>query len=501
MSRRFTLVLALLSLFGCGSPPTPETPSSPVDAVPPIASEPTEKPAPLSGLDELPLEIERLMAPWSGDLDGMAERRVVRILTVHNPMLYHLNGARQAGLVYEAATEFEKALNRKLGRKRLKIVVLIIPVERDQLLPRLIDGHGDIVAANLTITSERLEQVDFSTPALSNVSEVVVTGPDAPLLGSIEDLAGREVSLRPSSSYWSSMERLNETLRATGKPAVKLTPIHSYLEDHDLLEMVNAGLLPWTIVDSHKAKFWAQVLKRISVRSDLTVRDGGQIGWAFRKDSPRLREVVDEFVRKHRKGTLFGNVIYKRYLEDTAWLEGAMQGADRNRMRETSPYFRRFSSQYNFDWRLVAAQAYQESALKQDLRSHAGAIGVMQLMPIAAKQVGISDIDVLENNIHAGVKYMRYIVDHYLDDDSLDPTEQHLLALAAYNAGPTRIKRLRALTESKGLDPNVWFDNVEIVVARNVGIEPVRYVSNIVKFYVAYGALIESSAMPKADEG
>ena len=172
----------------------------------------------------------------------------------------------------------------------------------------------------------------------------------------------------------------------------------------------------------------------------------------------------------------------------------AIVGQDRKSPRPTR-------LKYNFDWRLVAAQAYQESALKQDLRSHAGAIGVMQLMPIAAKQVGISDIDVLENNIHAGVKYMRYIVDHYLDDDSLDPTEQHLLALAAYNAGPTRIKRLRALTERKGLDPNVWFDNVEIVVARNVGIEPVRYVSNIVKFYVAYGALIESSAMPKADEG
>lgn len=450
--------------------------------------------APLSRLDELPPGIEQLMAPWTGDLDGMVERRTVRILTVHNPMFYHLNGAKQGGIVYEAAVEFEQALNRHLGRRRLKINVVIVPCPRDRILDWLVAGHGDIVSANLTITDGRSERVDFSMPILSGVSEIVVSGPGAPELTSLEDLAGRELYLRPSSSYWSSIEQLNTSFRSSGLPAVQLQVVDPYLEDHDLLEMVHAGLLPYTIVDSHKAAFWSQVFDRLEPHANMAVRSGGQIAWAFRKESPQLREVLDAFVRKHRKGTLFGNILYKRYLEDTDWLENLESGPATERMVELSPLFRKYAGRYGFDWRLVAAQAYQESALNNNSRSRAGAVGVMQLLPAAATQVGISDVTEIENNIHAGVKYLRYLVDHYFDDESIAPQEKHLLALAAYNAGPSRIKRLRAETARKGLDPDVWFDNVEVVVARKVGSETTRYVSNILKYYVAYGLLIDEAA-------
>ena len=455
---------------------------------------PLEEPDParlLSTLDDLPPELGTLLAPWRGDLDGMIERRLIRALTVFNPMVYFLDGPDQRGVVYEAMAEFEKTLNRKLNRRRLRVNVIMIPVARDELIPALLAGRGDVAAANLTITPERLALVDFSEPGLRDVREVVVTGPAASMIDSLDDLAGRELHLRRSSSYWSSIERFNATLHGVGRPPVRLVPTSEWVEDNGLLELVNTGALPMTVVDSHKARFWSQFFDRIQVREDLAVRTGGEIAWAFRKNSPALAEEINAFVRKHRKGTLFGNVLYKRYLQDTRWVRNALRPAEQLRFREMADLFRSYAERYDLDWLLIAAQAYQESRLDQSQRSRAGAIGVMQLLPSTAREIGIGDIDDLENNIHAGVKYLRHVMDTYLDDDAIDPVQRQLLALAAYNAGPSRIRQLRRKAEAAGLDPDVWFQNVEVLAARHVGAEPVRYVGNIVKYYVAYRLLAQ----------
>ncbi len=486
---RWFSVLGLAAVLSCGRPP-PETVEGPAASEPPGQIEQTEA-RPISVLDDLPIEIEELLEPWHGDLDGMIERRLIRVLTVFSPMLYFLDGADQRGVVYEAAAEFEKTLNQKHHRRRLRISVVLIPVTRDTLIPALLGGRGDIIAANLTITPERLELVDFAEPGLRGISEVVVTGPAAPPIANLEDLAGLELRLRRSSSYWASIERLNATLVSAGKPAVSLIPASEWVEDSGLLDLVNTGVLPMTVVDSHKARFWAQFFEHTEVREDLAVRTGGEIAWAIRKSSPQLKQELDAFVRKHRKGTLFGNVLYKRYLENNRWAAETLDSQFQLRFHELAHLFRLYAERYDMDWLLIAAQAYQESGMDQSRRSRAGAVGVMQLLPIAAREVGITDIDEVENNIHAGVKYLRHVMDHYLADPSIDPGQRHLLALAAYNAGPSRIRRLRRQAETAGLDPDVWFQNVEVLTARHVGAEPVRYVSNIVKYYVAYHMLAQ----------
>jgi membrane-bound lytic murein transglycosylase MltF len=445
----------------------------------------------LSTLDDLPPELSALLAPWHGDLDGMIERRMIRVLTVFNPMIYFLDGGDQRGVVPEAMTEFEKTLNRKLNRRRLRVSVIMIPVARDELIPALLEGRGDVAAANLTITPERLALVDFSEPGLRDVHEVVVTGPAASTLDSLDDLAGRELHLRRSSSYWSSIERLNATLHGAGRPPVRLVPTSEWVEDNGLLELVNTGSLPMTVVDNHKARFWSQFFDRIQVREDLAVRTGGEIAWAFRKNSPAFAEEINAFVRKHRKGTLFGNVLYKRYLQDNRWVRNALHPEEQLRFREMADLFRLYAERYDLDWLLIAAQAYQESRLDQSQRSRAGAVGVMQLLPSTAREIGIGGIDDVENNIHAGVKYLRHVMDTYLDDDAIDPVQRQLLALAAYNAGPSRIRQLRRKAGAAGLDPDVWFQNIEVLAARHIGAEPVRYVSNIMKYYVAYRLLAQ----------
>jgi len=471
----------------CGSPES--TPPPPVEQQTAQPAEP--QPDPLSVLDDLPPEIEGLLQPWHGDLDGMIERRLIRVVTVFNPMIYFLDGATQRGVAYEAASEFGKLLNRKLRRRSLRVSVVVIPLPRDALIPALLEGRADIAMANLTITPERLELVDFSEPGLRDIKEVVVTGPASPSLDVREDLAGLELRLRRSSSYWASVERLNESLRAAGLEPLRLVAASEWVEDHGLLELVHGGVLPLTIVDSHKARFWAQFYDGLEVREDLAVRSGGEIGWAFRKASPLLEEEVNGFVRRHRKGTLFGNVLYKRYLENNPWVAETLDEQGVARFHEMADLFRRYGDQYDLDWLLLAAQAYQESRFDQSLKSHAGAVGVMQLLPSTAREVGFENIDDVESNVHAGVKYLRHVIDAYFDDDRLDPAQRHLFALAAYNAGPTRVRRLRRKTGPAGLDPDLWFQNVEVLAARHVGAEPVGYVSNIAKYYLAYHMIVQ----------
>jgi membrane-bound lytic murein transglycosylase MltF len=388
---------------------------------------------------------------------------------------------------------FEAKLNEALERGHLKVHVVMVPVARDQLLPGLLEGYGDIALGNITLTPERRELVDFSDPLMGNIEELVVTGPESPPLASLDDLSGKEIVVRESSSYHASLRRLNERFRAEGKAEMTLTPAPEVLEDEDLMEMVAAGLIPIVVVDNHKAAFWAQIFTDLVVRDDLAVASGQQIGWAFRKDSPLLAAAINEFVVDHKKGTLMGNMMFNRYLRDTKWAERALNEEGRARIESLIGIFQKYGEQYDIPWLLVAAQGYQESHLDQSVRSSAGAVGVMQLLPSTAADpnVGITNIEEVENNIHAGVKYLRFIQDRYFADaPNMTKLDKGLFSFAAYNAGPARVARLRGKAEDMGLDPNVWFRNVEIVAAQDIGRETVQYVSNIFKYYVAYQRML-----------
>ena len=434
-----------------------------------------------------------LVEKWQGDFDGMAKRREIRALVVYSKTFYFLDQGRQRGATYELLKEFERFVNKKLKTGTLKIRVLFIPVRRDQLIPWLVDGRGDIAAANLTITPQRLQQTDFSDPLSSDVKELLVTGPSAPPVKVLDDLAGKEIHVRLSSSYYESLMKLNQSFQKNGKKKIKLIAADEMLEDEDLLEMANAGLIPMVIVDSHKAHFWEQIFENIKVHPDIAVRTGGEIAWAFRRHSPKLKTVVNEFVKGHKKGTLLGNILLKRYLRDIKYVKNSATQAEMEKFRSMVALFEKYAGQYEFDYLMVGAQAYQESGLDQSKRSPAGAIGVMQLLPATAADpnVGIPDIEKLDKNIHAGIKYLRFIVDRYYKDEQMDDVNKLLLAFASYNAGPARVSGLRDKAAKMGLDPNIWFHNVEVVAAKEIGRETVQYVSNIYKYYIVYRRLVD----------
>lgn len=445
--------------------------------------------------------IAQVMEPWKGDLDGMVAQRYVRMLVVFNRTSYFIDKGRERGITCEGGKLFEKFLNERLKTGPVKLHIVFIPVRRDQLFRALEEGRGDIAAANLTITPERQEWADFSVPFLRDVREVVVTGAGAAGLMRPEDLSGREVYVRRSSSYFGSITRLNASLAEAGKPPVQIVEADEQLEDEDLLEMVNAGIIPATVVDNHLAEFWTQVFDGITVHGAVVVNTGGEIGWAVRKGCPKLKSMVDEFAAAHGKGTMLFNVLFKRYLRNTEYVKNAVSEEEQRKFRSLVEFFRKYGEQNQLPWLLLGAQGYQESQLDQSRRNPSGAVGIMQIKPSTAEgaPILVRGVDKsAERNIEAAAKYLRFIVDEYYKDEPMTRLNKGLFAVASYNAGPARINRLRRKAEQMGLDPNRWFQNVEVVAAREIGRETVQYVSNIYKYYVAYKlALAQQEAKRK----
>lgn len=486
----FLSLLLTLALPACGGDETAESPTqgdaaTDAPATEVVTAEPTVTDAAEPAMDSGAIALTRV---WAGDLDGMEERRRIRILTVYGPGRYYLENGQGRGIVAAFASRFEDYINERMERGHVRVHTLVIPVARNQLIPALLEGRGDLIVAGLTITDERAEEVDFSIPASKPLNEILVTGPAAPPLETLDDLAGQTLYLRESSSYVESARALSDELVSRGLAPIRIKAMPEALEDDDLIEMVNAGLLPWAVVDDYKPQLWEGVFTDLVVRDDLVLREGGRTAWAMRPGSPLLMDAVNGFLRENREGTLIGNVLVNRYIRDFDWAANALSAEDYQRFNDLEEIFRRYGEQYGIEYLLAAAQGYQESRLDQNVRSAAGAVGVMQLLPSTARDpnVGIPDIENVESNIHAGIKYLDFIRGRYFDDPSITPLNQWLLAFAAYNAGPARLNGLRARAEAEGYDPNVWFDNVELVAAQEIGRETVQYVANIFRYYLSY---------------
>jgi len=344
------------------------------------------------------------------------------------------------------------------------------------------------------VTPERSKVIDFSTPFTRKGRELLVTGPGAPEIVDVADLAGKEIIVPRASSYYESIIGLNEQFVEDGLVPINITASDPRLEAEDILEMMNAGLLPITVVDEHRLNVWSKVFKNLVVHEDINFRKNAAIALAMRQESPKLKELLDGFVHENRVGTLITNILIKKYGKNVGWVRPALKREPFRRFEQLAGLFRTYGARYDFDWLLLASFAFQESGFDQTARSHVGAIGVMQVMPATAadRSVGISDIEDLENNIHAGTKYLYVLRSHYFSDEAMDPTERMLFTMAGYNAGPNRINRLRRVAAARGLDPNVWFNNVELVVAAQVGREPVGYVGNIYRYYIAYKRALAS---------
>ncbi len=435
--------------------------------------------------------------PFTGDFDKMLERRMIRVYAPYSRSLYFIDKGRERGLGAELVRDFERWINQKYAKQLGKrpLTIYIVAATRDKLLSDLTDGQADIAIGNLTVTEERLKVVDFVAPDEKIVNiEVLVTGPASPAIASLDELSGKTVHVRKASSYYASLTAQNERFKKAGKPPVNLVLVPDALEDEDMLEMLNAGLLQAMVVDDWKARLWSQVLPKLKLHQDIVLREATKKGWAIRKNSPQLAAVLNDFYASWVKTA--GVVPYRQqqYMKNIKTLNNPAGAADYQRFQQVVALFEKYGQKYNFDPLMLAAQGYQESTLDQNKKSRVGAVGVMQLMPATGQSLKVGNIGVTESNIHGGAKYMDQLMTQYFKDAKFDEQNRTLFAFASYNAGPGNIAKMRAEAGKRGLDPDKWFNNVEVVTAEKIGIETTTYVRNIFKYYVSYKLTQEARA-------
>ena len=435
--------------------------------------------------------------PWKGDFDGMLERRVIRFYVPYSRSLYFVDKGKERGIAAYLIREFERWVNRKYAKQLGKrpLTVFVVVATRDKLRADLLEGQADVAVGNIKVLDELQRDVDFVAPDENAAStEILATGPASPAIASIDDLAGKSVQVRRVSSYYLSLAELNARFKMERKQQVKITLLPDALEDEDMLEMLNAGLLQAIVVDDWKAKAWAQVLPKVKIREDIVLRPKTRVGWAIRKHSPKLAAELNEFYAYFAKTHGGGAKLIGGYTAKVKALKNAGAGEDQKRFEALIAVFQKYGAQYGFDPLMLAAQGYQESQLNQNAKSHVGAIGIMQVMPATGEELKVGDIRQAEPNIHAGAKYMDLLMTKYFPDAKFDEQNRTLFAFASYNAGAGNISRMRKEAAKRGLDHDQWFNNVEIVTAEKIGMETTTYVRNIFKYYAAYRLTADARA-------
>lgn len=427
----------------------------------------------------------------------MVGRKEIRALVILNPIGFFYENGLPKGAMYEALQAFEGFTNEKLKTGTIKLQVTFLPFRIDQIEAALTEGIGDLVAYMVAITPTREQRVAFSTPVQKDVTQIILTGSEYSTVSTFEDLGGKEVYVNPLTVYYGNLQKVSETLQKSSKKPILIKAADKYLTDDDLIQMVNAGLIQATVTTNVRAELWSKVLDHIKPHPELKVASGVQVAWVMRKDNPRLKQLVDEFLVSHAIGTSFGNTVLRRYLKNTEWVKNATSKQEYDKFRALVAVFQKYAALYDFDYLMLAAQGYQESMLNQAARNPSGAVGIMQVIPkyAAASPINIPNVFDAQSNIEAGAKMLRNIADTYFNDPKIAPLDRTLFSFASYNAGPNRIAGLREKAKQKGLDPNVWFDNVELVAALEIGQQTVLYVGNVYKYYVAYKLALEQSQL------
>jgi membrane-bound lytic murein transglycosylase MltF len=450
--------------------------------------------------DSILIAMYRLNKARFGDFDTLFKRRLIRVLIPYSRTLFFNDKGRERGITAEVFRDFEFYLNKKYKHKlrNVPITIVIIPTPRDQLLSLLNQGMGDIAAGNLTVTNERLKTVDFFTSDKEQeLFEIPLTRRGVDSLTTPDQLSGRTVHVRKSSSYYEHLQQLNAQLKAKGKAPAKLVIVSENLEDEDLMEMLDAGILSTIVVNRWKSRMWSIILPNIRLNESAAVHSGGHIGWATRKNSPQLIAELNAFYFKYEKPNGIIPYRLKKYAANVKHLQDPTNADNSERYKQIMLFFKKYGGKYGFDPLMLAAQGFQESRLNQNQKSPAGAIGVMQLMPKTGASMKVGNIHITEPNIHAGAKYMNILMTEYFKEAHFDGFNRSLFAFASYNAGPSRIAGLRRIAAARGLNPDVWLNNVELIASEKIGQETTTYVRNIMKYYYSYKLMQERLEIQK----
>ncbi len=442
----------------------------------------------LETLQNLLPKLSRYSKAETDDLPKILQRKTVRILTTYSMTNYFVLKGRSFGYEYSLLKEYERYLNQGKGSRNLEIVMEFFPIPENLLIPSLLEGLGDIVAAGLTIAPQFEQKVEFTDPYFNGSHDVIVYNKSIGNITQISDLAGKQIYVRPIQNFYETLGEINNQLVARNLAPVRIVKANEFLTTKDILELVNAGIIDFSLAETHLAERWAGVMPNLQISSQLVFGPDAGLGWLVRKNNPELKASLNDFIKAYKKGTFYGNLYFKRYVKSAEWIKNPLDQGDVVKFSRYAPLFKKYGRMYDIDWMLLAALAYQESKFDQNRRSRAGAIGLMQVLPSTAAddRIRIDDIHLPENNVHAGTKYLALLRDKYFVDENIPSEVRIRFALASYNAGPAKILRSRVVAGTAGYNPNRWFGNVEVGAREVTGLETPRFVSNIIKYYLAY---------------
>jgi len=430
---------------------------------------------------------------YTGDLETVLEKRFLRVLTSSNAFDFYIYQGRRAGYQYEMVRAFTEHLNQRYrgDPEQLPIQFELLPVRSERLVPMLRQGYADMIAARLTITPARREEVLFSIP-YRRVDERVVRHEAARPVRRVADLAGRTVAVRRSSSYFDSLQDASRRLEAEGRPPIRIEAVDEALETESILALVAERRFDYTVADSMVAETAVALHPTLRMARGVSLREGGQLAWAVHPSAEALVDEMNRFLESYRHGSLLGNMTVQRYFRDRKGLRQRIDGEAPDGLSPYDALFEQFAERYGFDWRLIAAVAYQESRFDPNAKNRWGATGLFPVKPETAREpyVDVTPIAGEENaanNVHAGVKYLAWIKRRYFDSvEDMRERDRLRMALAAYNAGPRTLIDARRRARRMGLDPDRWFRHVEVALLAMGKSEPVQYVSEINQRYVSY---------------
>lgn len=441
----------------------------------------------LSELKEMIPRLSRAGETHTGDLPEMRRKRVVRVLAEYSRSNYFRAEGRFFGFEYSLLKEFERFLNEET-QDGIPLSVEFFPLPRSILIPALVHGVGDIVASGIAGVDEPPERTAYTEPYLGDVRYVLVGSRGGRSFHRLEELAGRQIYCNPRPAAYKMLAEVNGRLARRDLAPLRIVKADAVLSPEDILEMVNAGIVDLTVTQKHVAEVWQNHLPGLSFWDPDFVTEKAELVWLVRRDNLLLRNALNRFIRNHRKGTLLGNIFYRKYFEDTQWIQNPLDEPGKRHLSKYLPLFRKYGERFDIDWRLLAAVAFQESRLDPTCRSQRGAVGLMQVLPSTARdrRIGIPDPYPPEHNVHAGAKYLALLRDEYFDDETLSSETRLRFALAAYNAGPRAARLYREKARTLGYDPDRWFHHCERAALLMEAGETVRYVDSINKYLLAY---------------
>jgi len=402
----------------------------------------------------------------------------VRVITRNNSNCYYIYRDSPMGFEYELASAFAEFLDVELE---------IVTPDWNDMFELLAIGRGDLIAASLTVTPGREAKADFSDAYMSVQQHVIVHKRNREVR-SVDDLSGKTVHVRKGTSY---QTRLHELVNSGIDVDIV---VRDNVPTEELIRQVAEEEIDITVADSNIALLNRRYYP--AVRMAFPIEEKQSLGWAVRKGDDKLLAEINRFFETIESSGVFGK-IYQKYYANVDIFDYVDLRRFHQRIKTRLPKYedkiKRESRQYGFDWRLIAAVAYQESHWNPRARSYKGVRGLMQLTLTTAEEMGVESRLDPEQSIEGGVRYLRKIYDRFDDIEGLD---RMLFTLASYNIGYGHVRDAQQIARDKDLDPLKWasikktlpllrqkkyYKKTKYGYCR--GTEPVRYVDRILTYY------------------